>query len=150
MADFGVCWRLMFSYFHGLVYMSSLSSMLSLDYIKTWYQLPEAAGIYIYIYILVFLFRTMKRVTLLKTGGSAPCNNDAMVKRPEKSFIWRRFRLKLLKTKDGGHIWTKCLGKCSEQTGGTLRNKEKIHGCCDGGKECDWCNSRGDKALGGR
>lgn len=51
MADFGVCWRLMFSYFHGLVYMSSLSSMLSLDYIKTWYQLPEAAGIYIYIYI---------------------------------------------------------------------------------------------------
>lgn len=53
----------------------------------------------------------MKRVTLLKTGGSAPCNNDAMVKRPEKSFIWRRFRLKLLKTKDGGHIWTKCLGK---------------------------------------
>lgn len=111
MADFGVCWRLMFSYFHGLVYMSSPSSMLSLDYIKTWYQLPEAAGIYIYIYILVFLFRTMKRVTLLKTGGSAPCNNDAMVKRPEKSFIWRRFRLKLLKTKDGGHIWTKCWGK---------------------------------------
>lgn len=50
MADFGVCWRLMFSYFHGLVYMSSLSSMLSHDYIKTWYQLPEAAGIYFFFF----------------------------------------------------------------------------------------------------